>query len=64
MSGNSSAGGALTNLPSSGDVVEWVKGTLLTDYERRLPPELFARVLARYRGLLLKTLGRPGPGTR
>lgn len=49
------------HLPSSGDVVEWVKGTLLTDYERRLPPELFARFLARYRGLLLKTLGDRRP---
>lgn len=29
--------------------IEWVKGTLLTDYEKRLGPELFAKFLADYR---------------
>jgi trans-aconitate 2-methyltransferase len=38
------------------DVVEWVKGTLLTDYQKRLPPELWDRFLARYRELLLPRL--------
>jgi trans-aconitate 2-methyltransferase len=38
------------------DVVEWVKGTLLTDYEKRLPAELFARFLERYRERLLPEL--------
>jgi trans-aconitate 2-methyltransferase len=38
------------------DVVEWVKGTLLTDYQRRMPAELFARFLDRYRKRLLPRL--------
>ena len=38
------------------DVVEWVKGSLLTDYERRLPPELFDRFLVEYRRMLLGRL--------
>jgi trans-aconitate 2-methyltransferase len=43
------------------DVVEWVKGTLLTDYERRLPAELFARFLQRYRERLLPRLEDTSP---
>ena len=43
-------------LSSSSGVVEWVKGTLLTDYEKRLPAELFGRFLARYRDRLLPRL--------
>src|SRR6478735_2538710 len=35
-------------LGSRGDVIEWVKGTLLTDYERRLSAPLFAQFLATY----------------
>jgi trans-aconitate 2-methyltransferase len=38
------------------DVIEWVKGTLLTDYQKRLPPDLWERFLARYRELLLPRL--------
>ncbi len=38
------------------DVIEWVKGTLLTDYQKRLPAELYERFLARYRELLLPRL--------
>lgn len=37
-------------------VIEWVKGTLLTDYEKRMSPELFARYLARYREALFEAL--------
>jgi trans-aconitate 2-methyltransferase len=50
-------------LPSRDDVIEWVKGTLLTDYEARLSPDLFARFLDRYRGRLLAVLAdlRPYP---
>ena len=48
------------HLDSRDQVVEWMKGTLLTDYEKRLPPELFARFLARYREVLLPRL----PDTR
>jgi trans-aconitate 2-methyltransferase len=43
-------------LPRRDDVVEWVKGTLLTDYERRMPAELFGRFLERYRERLLPRL--------
>ncbi len=42
------------------DVVEWVKGTLLTDYEKRLGP-LFPEFLARYRERLLPRLGDRRP---
>ncbi len=44
------------HLPSRDDVVEWVKGTLLTDYERRLPADLWPRFLERYRERLLPCL--------
>jgi trans-aconitate 2-methyltransferase len=43
-------------LASREDVFEWVKGTLLTDYEKRLPPPVFQQFLKRYRKLLLKVL--------
>ena len=33
-----------------------MKGTLLTDYQRRLPAELYARFVARYRERLLPAL--------
>ena len=36
-------------LPDRDAVVEWVKGSLLTDYQRALGPELFAEFLPRYR---------------
>lgn len=48
-------------LPSSADVVEWVKGSLLTDYERRLGAERFPAFLARYRERLLEVLGDVRP---
>ncbi len=44
------------HLPGREDVIEWVKGTLLTDYQQRLPPELFQQFLARYRAELLTQL--------
>lgn len=43
-------------LDAPSDVVEWVRGSLLTDYERRLTPETFTRFLARYREKLLAAL--------
>jgi trans-aconitate 2-methyltransferase len=43
-------------LPGREDVVEWVRGTLLTDYQRRLPAELFPPFLERYRERLLPRL--------
>jgi trans-aconitate 2-methyltransferase len=38
------------------DVIEWVKGTLLTDIARRLPPDLMGAFLERYRERLLPLL--------
>lgn len=43
------------------DVVEWVKGTLLTDYQRRLSPELYVAFLSRYHELLGPRLGYAAP---
>lgn len=43
-------------LPSREEVVEWTKGTHLTDYQARLSPEAFARFVERYRALLLPQL--------
>jgi len=36
-------------LAEPADVVEWCRGTLLTDYEKRLPPDLWQRYLDAYR---------------
>ncbi|HMS59077.1 MAG TPA: hypothetical protein PKA49_09510, partial [Tepidiformaceae bacterium] len=44
------------HLPGPEDVVEWVKGTYLTDYQSRMPVELFPRYLERYRERLLAVL--------
>ena len=43
-------------LESAENVVEWMKGTLLTEYERRLTPALFVEFVAEYRARLLATL--------
>ena len=43
-------------LAARDEVVEWVKGTLLTDYQHRLTAELYARFVARYRERLLPAL--------
>jgi len=42
-------------------VIDWVKGTLLTDYQRRLGGELFEAFLLRYRSRLLARLSRERP---
>lgn len=44
-------------LGSRDDVVEWLRGTLLTDYERRLPADLFATFLEAFRARI--RAGRP-----
>jgi trans-aconitate 2-methyltransferase len=36
-------------LQSRDDVVEWLRGTLLTDYEKRMAPDLFPRFLEAFR---------------
>ena len=48
-------------LPARDAVVEWVRGTLITDYQQRLPPALFAAFLERYRERLLPRLADTRP---
>jgi len=48
-------------LESTQAVVEWVRGTLLTDYEKRLGAEKFARFLRLYRERLIDALGDRRP---
>jgi trans-aconitate 2-methyltransferase len=50
-------------LPGPGAVVEWVKGTLLTDYRRRLSEDGYEAFVARYAELLVAELPdqRPFP---
>ena len=48
-------------MASAADVVEWVKGSLLTDYQARLSPEMFAAFVARYREALQAVLGDQTP---
>jgi trans-aconitate 2-methyltransferase len=43
-------------LASRDDVVEWVKGTLLTDYAKRMEAPMFERFVARYREVLREKL--------
>ena len=45
------------------EVIDWVSGTLLTSFERRLDPEAFAAFREEYRRTLLERLGDP-EGTR
>jgi trans-aconitate 2-methyltransferase len=44
------------HLASRDEVVEWVKGTLLTDYQKRMPPETYEQFLKRYRERLMPRL--------
>jgi trans-aconitate 2-methyltransferase len=48
-------------LESRDQVVEWVRGTRLTDYEKRLPPDLYKQFLSRYRELLMERLEETRP---
>jgi trans-aconitate 2-methyltransferase len=48
-------------LAAPAEVVEWVRASLLTSYERRLPPDVFERFVARYRERLLAELGDSRP---
>ena len=48
-------------LASSDGVIEWVKGTLLTDYQRRMPADSYQAYLARYRERLLAEIGAVAP---
>ncbi len=49
------------HLASSGDVVEWVKGTSLTRFFRVLPDELHEPFVAEYRRRLLEAIGDRSP---
>jgi trans-aconitate 2-methyltransferase len=49
------------HLEARDDVVEWVRGSLLTDYQKRLPPAVFAEFLERYRSRLLPQLDDSRP---
>lgn len=48
-------------LESREAVIEWVRGSVLTDYEKRMPAALWPRFLARYRELLLPQLADTRP---
>jgi trans-aconitate 2-methyltransferase len=48
-------------LESPEAVVEWVRGTLLTDYESRLPGPMYQEFVARYRARLHAALGDQRP---
>jgi trans-aconitate 2-methyltransferase len=48
-------------LPSTADVVEWVRGALLTHYESSMPPQRFEQFLAAYREQILTELGDERP---
>jgi trans-aconitate 2-methyltransferase len=48
-------------LASSGDVVEWVRGTNLTRFFRRLPDEMHEPFVDAYREALLDRIGKQSP---
>src|SRR4051794_18126172 len=48
-------------LESPAAVIEWVRGSVLTDYEKRLPSALWPVFLERYRERLLPQLGASRP---
>lgn len=48
-------------LPSAGDVVEWVRGALLTHYQSLLSPDRFDQFLTEYRTRLHAVLGDTRP---
>jgi trans-aconitate 2-methyltransferase len=45
-----------SRLPSREDVVEWVRGSLLTEYWRRLPADLYPAFVERYRETLFRAI--------
>lgn len=48
-------------LDSSADVVEWVKGTSLTQFQKALPSHVFDEFVAEYRRRLLSEIGEHAP---
>jgi trans-aconitate 2-methyltransferase len=51
------------HLPSGEDVVEWVRGSLLTFYEARLPAPLYQDFLREYHARLVAAIGQRAPYT-
>ncbi len=49
------------SLDSRENVVEWVKGTRLTDYQKRMPEEMYELFLERYRERLMPRLEETRP---
>lgn len=43
-------------LESKEEVIEWVKGTRLTDYQKRMPEEMYEKYVERYREVLMPRL--------
>lgn len=48
-------------LASTRDIVEWVRGTTLTRFEKRLPADVYARFLVDYARALIEVLGDSEP---
>jgi trans-aconitate 2-methyltransferase len=48
-------------LPDTHDVVEWVRGALLTYYEKQMTPERFEQYVAAYRRELERVIGKEAP---
>ena len=48
-------------LPSSRAVVQWVRGTTLTRFEKRLPAALFEQFVADYEAALIAVIGERSP---
>lgn len=48
-------------LPSSRAVVQWVRGTTLTRFQKALPPELFEHFVADYEAALIARIGDRSP---
>lgn len=48
-------------LPSSRAVVQWVRGTTLTRFEKRLPADLFEQFVADYESALIAAVGDQSP---
>ena len=48
-------------LEAPAEIVEWVRASLLTFYQRQLPPDVYDRFVARYRERLLADVGEARP---
>jgi trans-aconitate 2-methyltransferase len=49
------------HLATTADVVEWVKGTSLTRFQRQIAPDLYEQFVRRYRERLVGELGEQAP---